>query len=87
VFAIVWLNSAHIPKVKGPVLRIAPVVDGHVVFGAVNGCWDTRGLPTQPFHGPLASIPGSDAYARGADAGLQAVPLATVEHLAAASSP
>ncbi len=84
LFAIVWPSTGN-PAKKGPTLRIAPVVNGSVVFGAVNGCWDTTGLPTRPFHGPLASIPGSDAYARGVKEGLQAVPLTTVEQLAAAA--
>lgn len=84
LFAIVSPDTGE--SVKGPVLRIAPVVGGNVIFGPVNGCWDTRGLPTSPFRGPLASIPGSDAYARGVEAGLQAVPLSTVEKLAAAAS-
>ncbi|WP_204036593.1 hypothetical protein [Micromonospora qiuiae] len=46
------------------------------------GCWDTTGLPSQPFTGKLAEIPGSDSYARASGGGFHAVPLTTVEQLA-----
>lgn len=66
----------------GPVLRIAPVVHGQVIFSTA-GCWDTTGLPARPYHGRLAEIPASDSYARAAQNGFHAVPLATIRQLLA----
>jgi hypothetical protein len=66
----------------GPVLRIAPVVHDQVIFSSA-GCWDTAGLPSQPYHGPLAETPGSSSYARAAPNGFHAVPLTTVKQIAA----
>lgn len=81
LFAIAW--PAHTAGTTvGPVLRIAPVVGSQVIFSSA-GCWDTGNLPTQPFHGQLAEIPGSKSYAHAARYGFHAVPLSTVEQLSA----
>jgi hypothetical protein len=69
----------------GPVLRVAPVVGGQVIFSSA-GCWDTSGVPTQPFHGRLTEIPGSGSYGRAAAGGFHAVPLSTVERLISGTS-
>jgi hypothetical protein len=79
LFAIAWPARQSGTKV-GPVLRIAPVVDGQVIFSSA-GCWDTTGLATQPYRGPLAEIPGSDSYTHATPNGFHAVPLTTIEHL------
>lgn len=43
LFAIVWPKSvAH--ATVGPILAVAPVVNGQVIFG-ISGCWDTASLP------------------------------------------
>jgi hypothetical protein len=80
LFAIVWPREATGLTV-GPTERIAPVVNGQVILSAA-GCWDATGLPTRPFAGQLAEIPGSDSYARAAGFGFHAVALTTVEQLA-----
>jgi hypothetical protein len=79
LFAIVWPARVTGTAV-GPVLRVAPVVDDQVIFSSA-GCWDTAGLPSRPYHGRLAEVPGSDSYARATPNGFHAVPLATVEQL------
>ncbi|HEX6499848.1 MAG TPA: hypothetical protein VF054_12565 [Micromonosporaceae bacterium] len=79
LFAIAWPETATGTTI-GPVLRIAPVVGDKVVFSTA-GCWDTTGLPTQPYHGTLAEIPGSNSYARAATSGFHALALTTVEQL------
>jgi hypothetical protein len=45
-------------------------------------------MAAQPFHGPLAELPGSDAYETISKLpdGFQAVPLSTVEQMAAAAN-
>jgi len=83
MFAIAW-PATQTGTTVGPVLRIAPVVGDQVIFSTA-GCWDTTGLPSQPYHGNLAAIPGSDAYARAAPDGFHAVPLSTVEQLLSGS--
>lgn len=65
----------------GTVLRVAPVTHGSVIFSTA-GCWDTSGLPSRPYHGPLAEIPGSGSYQRATPSGFHAVPLSTVEQIA-----
>ena len=80
LFAIVWPRRATGLTV-GPTLRIAPLVNGQVIFSAA-GCWDATGLPSDAFTGRLAEIPGSDSSSRAAGSGFHAVPLATVEQLA-----
>jgi hypothetical protein len=79
LFAIAW-PARETGTTVGPVLRVAPVVDGQVIFSSA-GCWDTSGLPTRPYHGPLAGIPGSGSYARAAAGGFRAVSLTIVERL------
>ncbi|MFF4830024.1 hypothetical protein ACFY20_45775 [Streptomyces sp. NPDC001312] len=65
---------------EGPVMRVAPVVDGQVVLSTA-GCW-LEDRPTHAFPGPLAEIPGSNSYRRAAESGFQTVPLSKVERLA-----
>jgi len=79
LFAIAW-PARETGTAVGPVLRVAPVVHGQVIFSSA-GCWDTTGLPTQLYRGPLAEIPGSNSYARAAKDGFHAVPLARVRRL------
>lgn len=79
LFAIAW-PARETGTAVGPVLRVAPVVDGQVIFSSA-GCWDTAGLPTRPYSGQLAEIPGSNSYTRAAPGGFHAVPLTTVEQL------
>jgi hypothetical protein len=79
LFALAWPARATGTAV-GPLLRAAPVVDGQVIFSSA-GCWDTAGLPTRPYSGQLAEIPGSNSYTRAAPFGFHAVPLTTVEQL------
>jgi hypothetical protein len=88
LFAIVTPKSAS-PGAPGPALRLAPVVGGDVVF-TPYGCWDVSGLhPSQyqaktVFRGVPAG-PVINAADRPAESGLYAVPLATVEQVAAQS--
>jgi hypothetical protein len=79
LFAIAW-PARETGTAVGPILRVAPVADGQVIFSSA-GCWDTAGLPTRPYHGQLAEIPGSNSYTRAAPGGFHAVPLTTVEQL------
>ncbi len=81
LFGIVWPQQATGLSV-GLTLRIAPVVNDQVILSTA-GCWDATGLPSTLFHGQLAELPGSNSYARAAASGFHAVPLSTVEHLAA----
>jgi hypothetical protein len=81
LFAIAW-PAGQTGTAVGPVLRIAPLANGQVIFSSA-GCWDTAGLPTQPYHGQLTEIPGSNSYARAAPNGFHAVPLTTVEQMVA----
>lgn len=63
----------------GSTLRIAPVVDGNVIFSSA-GCWSTSGLNGHPFAGALSEVPGSDTYARTVrQGGFTAVSLRSVE--------
>jgi hypothetical protein len=86
VFAIATPRSAsHGPA--GPVLRLAPVVGGDVVF-TPYGCWDVSGLRPSQYQGtarlePVPSGPVVSGAARPAESGLYAVPLATVEQVVA----
>jgi hypothetical protein len=82
LFAIVTPAGAGAPV--GPVLRVAPVVNGQVIFGDA-GCWDIDGLPASPYHGgPLAGpTPVNGPYLGPASEGLYAVPLTEVEKIAA----
>jgi hypothetical protein len=66
----------------GPVLTTAPIVNGRVIFSTA-GCWLPTGLPSRPFTGKLAEIPGSASYVHAQVDGFQAVPLATVAAVAA----
>jgi hypothetical protein len=75
------LPAALTKKAVAPILRVAPVVGDQVIFGG-TGCWDTVGLQTGSYSGPLAEIPGSGVYDRVAATGFDAVALATVEQLA-----
>lgn len=79
LFAIAW-PAREAGTAVGPVLRVAPVTDGQMIFSSA-GCWDAAGLPSRPYHGRLAEIPGSNSYARAAASGFHAVPLTTVEQL------
>jgi hypothetical protein len=79
LFAIVW-PARQTGTTIGPVLRIAPIVNGQVILSSA-GCWDATGLAAQAYQGPLAEIPGSDSYARASGNGFHAVALATVEQL------
>ena len=81
LFAIVW-PARQTGTTVGPILRIAPVTGDQVIFSSA-GCWDTTGLPSRPYSGRLAEIPGSNTYTRSAVNGFHAVPLATVEQLLA----
>jgi hypothetical protein len=71
----------------GPTLRLAPVVGGDVVF-TPYGCWDVAGLQPSQYQANtrLRSVPGGVAFGganQPAENGLYAVPLATVEQIAA----
>ncbi|WP_212823705.1 hypothetical protein [Polymorphospora rubra] len=66
----------------GATILQAPLVDGQVILGTSGGCWSTRDLAGEPFHGPLTEIPGSNTYARASAAGFTAVPLAELQRLA-----
>jgi hypothetical protein len=79
LFAIAWPADRTGTKV-GPLLRVAPVVDGQVIFSSA-GCWDTTGLASRPYSGRLAEVPGSGSRARAAAGGFHAVPLTDVEKL------
>ncbi|MGW4527481.1 hypothetical protein [Amycolatopsis sp. NPDC004378] len=81
LFAIAW-PARQTGTAVGPILRIAPVAGDQVIFSTA-GCWDTTGLPSRPYSGSLAEIPGSNSYTRSAANGFHAVPLATVEQLLA----
>lgn len=86
LFAIVTPASAS-PGVPGPVLRLAPVAGGDVVF-TPYGCWDVSGLRPSQYQGnavlrPVPAGPDVNAANRPAESGLYAVPLATVEQVAA----
>ena len=81
LFGIVW-PAQRAGTTVGPILRIAPVVDGRVVLSSA-GCWDVSGLSARPFHGRLAEIPGSNSYARAAANGFHAVDLSTLEGMTA----
>jgi len=81
LFAIAWPARVTGTAV-GPVLRVAPVVHSSVILSSA-GCWDSVGLPSRPYHGRLAEIPGSDSYVRAAPGGFHAVPLSTIERYAA----
>ncbi|WP_239334210.1 hypothetical protein [Frankia sp. CiP3] len=81
LFAIAW-PARQTGTAVGPVLRIAPVVHDQVIFSSA-GCWDITDLPTEPYHGPLAEIPGSNSYARAAPTGFHAVALTAVEQMLA----
>lgn len=83
LFAIVW-PAQQTGTAVGPLLRLAPVTAGNVVFSAA-GCWDSSGLPSQPFSGALAQTPGSGTYARAARDEFRAVRLAAVTALLASS--
>jgi len=86
LFAIVTPASGSGAPV-GPVLRVAPVVNGQVIFSDA-GCWNTAGLRASPYHGgPLAGLPApsqtASPYLGAESQGLHAVPLADVEKIAA----
>jgi hypothetical protein len=88
LFAIVT-PAAGAGAPVGPVLRVAPVVNGQVVFTA-DGCWNVAGLPASRYHGgPLAGLQGpaqTNPVLGPASQGLYAVPLADVEKIAAQAS-
>lgn len=78
----VALPQAATQNPRGLTLRMAPLVDGKVIFSSA-GCWDSDGLPRTRFTGKLSEVPGSDTYTLTANSsGFWAVPLAAVEHLA-----
>jgi hypothetical protein len=79
LFAIVWPAGATGTTVD-PVLRVAPLTADEVIFGSA-GCWPTKDLPSHPYKGPLAEVPGSNSYARATPNGFHAVPLTTIEQL------
>ena len=88
LFAIVTPRSAS-PGAAGPTLRLAPVVGGDVVF-TPSGCWDVSGLRPSQYQGTAAlrPVPAGPTFSgkdRPAESGLYAVPLATVEQVAAQS--
>lgn len=83
LFAIAWPARVTGTTV-GPVLHLAPVVGSRVILSSA-GCWDSAGLPSRPFRGRLAEIPGSKSYLRATPGGFHAVPLATIERLARSS--
>lgn len=78
LFAIAWPGVVVPNRVAGTILTIAPIVYEQVIF-SMAGCWNTVGLRTRPYHGPLRQIPGSQSYQRTEDTGFWAVPLSTVE--------
>jgi len=81
LFAIVTPAGAGAPV--GPVLRVAPVVNGQVIFGDA-GCWNIAGLHASPYQGgPLAGPQGS-AVINGPVSGAEfAVRLTDVEKIVA----
>lgn len=78
LFAIVW-PQAVTHDLVGPTLRMAPIVGADVVF-TPSGCWDLSGLRPSQYQAStsLKSVSGG-----AASGGLYAVPLATVEQIAA----
>jgi len=63
----------------GPTLVTAPLVGDQVIFSQA-GCWNVDGLPSRPYRGPVAQVPGSHTYELVAQSrmGFRAVPLAVV---------
>lgn len=84
LFAIVSEGTIAANSINGPILTVAPVVNGHVIF-SMAGCWNAAGLHARPYHGPLAQIPGSQSYQRSEANGFWAVPLSTVEAVIASA--
>ncbi|PYC88420.1 hypothetical protein C7C46_00670 [Streptomyces tateyamensis] len=80
LFAIIWPQPSG-GFLTGPTMSVAPVVGNQVILSTA-GCWNTTGLTSTPFTGPLAEIPGSDSYTRAAVNGLHGVPLDTIQALA-----
>jgi hypothetical protein len=86
LFAIVTPQPASRAP-AGPTLRLAPVVGASVVF-TPYGCWDVSGLRPSQYQGkaalrPVPAGPDVSGLSRPAESGLYAVPLATVEQVAA----
>lgn len=84
LFAIAW-PARLTGTTVGPVLHVAPVAGSRVILSSA-GCWDSTGLPSRPYHGRLAEIPGSKSYMRAAAGGFHAVPLTTIEQLASSAA-
>lgn len=82
LLAIVWEGTIAANSISGPILKVAPIVNGQVIF-SMAGCWNVAGLRARPYHGPLAQIPGSQSYQRSQATGFWAVPLSTVEAIIA----
>lgn len=78
LFAIVW-PQAVTHDLVGPTLRLAPIVGADVVF-TPSGCWDLNGLRPSQYSASTSLKSVSGGAATG---GLYAVPLATVEQIAA----
>lgn len=84
LLAIVREGTIAANSISGPILKVAPIVNGHVIF-SMAGCWNVAGLHARPYHGPLAQIPGSQSYQRSEATGFWAVPLSTVEAIIASA--
>ncbi len=84
LFATVWEGTIAANSIDGPILQVAPIVNGQVIF-STGDCWNPAGLHARPYHGPLAQIPGSRSYQGAEAAGFWAVPLSTVEAITASA--
>ncbi len=84
LFATVWEGTIAANSIVGPILQVAPIVNGQVIFSAA-GCWNAAGLHARPYHGPLAQIPASYTYQRTEATGFWAVPLSSVEAITASA--
>jgi hypothetical protein len=84
LFATAWPGTIAANSIVGPILQVAPIVNGQVIFSAAD-CWNTAGLNARPYHGPLAQIPGSQTYRQTEATGFWAVPLSTVEAITASA--
>jgi hypothetical protein len=84
LFATAWPGTIAANSIVGPILQVAPIVNGQVIFSAAD-CWNTAGLNARPYHGPLAQIPGSQTNRQTEATGFWAVPLSTVEAITASA--
>ncbi|MGW8358415.1 hypothetical protein [Streptomyces wedmorensis] len=77
-----FLNPTPVVRedLPGPYTRVAPVVGDRLIASAA-GCWGPGGLPSEPYTGKLAEIPGSNSYRRAAVTGIRSISLEEVERI------